>query len=233
MYGRKRIFKKPYKKGKGKKTSYFNKKVHRVPVGMPRTFLTKMRYYSEFALDPGIRPSIAVKEFRTSLYDTDVSVGGQQPTPFDQMCTFYRKFRVLGVKAIMRCISDTDTAADGSIYGMIIQPTSGLTAALTLQDIMQSERATHNYKFNRDNVNKQSDGVVKIKYSGKKVYGRSFMTDDDYICTSSLDARTYSIISCFATSTDPSGGENPTSLYYSVWMEFIVLCTDPNINPSS
>lgn len=234
MYGRKKNVKRPYKKGKSKKRYIFVKKMHKVPVGMPNTFLTKMRYYSEFALDPGIRPSIAVKEFRTSLYDPDISVGGQQPTPFDQMTAFYKKFRVLGVKAHMRCINaiDPDTTV-AAVYGMIIQPAAGLTAALTFQDIMQSERVTHNYKFNRDNANKQSHGTVTIKYSGKKYYGKSFMTDEDYNCTAAADASRYAVISCFATSTDPSGAGNPSALYYSCWMEYIVLCSEPNINPSS
>lgn len=226
-YGRRRP---QYKRRYRKRTQYVTTSRSIVPVGMPNKFLTKMRYYSEFSLNPGVRPAIAVKEFRMSLYDPDVSVGGQQPTPFDQMCSFYKRFRVLGAKCIMQQLQTIDVDDEMScIYGMVIQPATGLTAALTVQDIMQSERVTHNYKQNGIRAgNVQSDGRVRLNYSAKKFFGIVAKTDRDFTCTASADSVEYGVLSCFMASSDPTGTKDPQSQTFSCWIEFIVLCSDPN-----
>lgn len=224
-YRKKKTYKKYSKRARSMRT------LVPVPVGMPNKFLTKMRYYSEFALDPNVRPAIAVKEFRMSLFDIDVSVGGQQPTPFDQFCTFYRKFRVLGCKAIMQTM--TMTAANPMIYGMIMQPNTGVTAGMTPQDIMQSERVTHNHKSNFTASGYQKDNMLTMKYSTKKFFGKASSQDDEFLCTQTSDSVRYGVLSCFAFANEITGASNPDSGQFSVWMEFIVLCTEPATNTAS
>lgn len=201
-----------------------------IPVGMPNKFLTKMRYYSEFSLNPGVRPSVAVKEFRMSLFDPDISVGGQQPTPFDQLCSFYKRFRVLGARCIMQQLQTIDQDDEQSaIYGMVIQPSTGITAALTVTDIMQSERVTHNYKQNGIRAgNVQNDGRLKLNFSAKRFFGRMAKLDKDYTCTATADSTEYAVLSCFMASSDPTGAKDPATQYYSCWIEYIVLCSEPN-----
>lgn len=202
-----------------------------IPIGLRNKLLTRMRYYSEFYLDPNGRPTVAAKEFRTSCYDIDISVGGQQPTPFDELCTFYKRFRVLGAKVVMRPLRYN--FADGNldqIYGIIIQPTVGLTTTMTSQDLMQSERVTHNYKISTyTGRTGPYNGAVMMKYSAKKFYGPVAKYDDDFTCTAAADAARYAVISCFAYAADPTGGAATDTMYYSVWIELIVHCTEPEM----
>lgn len=198
-----------------------------VPVGLPNRYLTKMRYNCTFSLDPDL--ATQVKQFRlNSLFDPEYAAGGHQPTPFDQLSLFYKRFRVLSVKTVLQQLAmsteDGTAAANSFQYGMIVQNDPALTAAMSWDSLMQAEKVTHYFKTAQftDSFNSKA-GTMMIKWSGKKYFGKGYITDNDYTCTSAANPVIVAYLDVFGVA--PTG--TSTAMYFNVWQEYIVLCSDP------
>jgi len=118
--------------------------IYKLPVGMPERYTCKLKYNGLFTLNAPVGTP-AVQAFRmNSLQDYDLTGGGHQPTPFDQLASFYKKYFVRSAKVIISPLRTTgDSAVNGFVcFGASLQPTSGITAGLTWDDLMQAEKTT-------------------------------------------------------------------------------------------
>jgi len=210
---------------------YVNKPVvYRLPVGLPETYMCKLRYNGIVTLNPPAGNVPAIQAYRlNSLFDFDLTGVGHQPTPFDQMASFYKKYFVRGVKVIISPMrKQSDSMANGfQYYGAIIQPASGITAGFSWDDIMQGEKATQRiHVFATTGADSSPDkmtGPVKIYYSAKKYYGKGY-DDEDYkslVTTSPAKGPTLDV-----WAINPFG-DDASAINLNVWAEFITTFSDP------
>lgn len=203
--------------------------VYRMPIGMPQRYTCKLKYNTIISLNPGAG-IFAVNSFRAnSLFDPDLTGVGHQPTPFDQLATFYKKYFVRSAKYIMSPIRNyNDSAAQGiTVFGMALQPVSGITTGLTWDDLMQSEKATQRIHYfmttGSDSSPNGMTGPVKLYYSAKKYYGRGF-DDDDYKALVTTNPALGPVVDAWAI--NPQGAD-VTATTYNIYIEFIATFSEP------
>lgn len=62
---------------------------------LPKAITVRMRYVSQFPLNPAIGTPTFYQLSANGLYDPDVTGGGHQPNGFDQMMSLYNHYEVL------------------------------------------------------------------------------------------------------------------------------------------
>lgn len=204
-----------------------------IPLGLPDKFLTKMRYNTQVTMNPTTGALVAVSFRANDLYDPEVPSGGRQPTPFDQMCFFYKRFRVLSTKMVVTPIYGEASANNCGAFGICVQKTVGDTALMTVNDVMQGEKNTSKISQpgNMNYVGYAGNRIQKIYWSGKKFFGSSYKSDADYTCSALTYPTTQAYLEVWYA--DITGATDPASQKFNVFLEYVVLCDTPNSITSS
>lgn len=82
-------------------------------IGFPDRMFTKLVYSDSIVLDPSAgtpTPSFALR--MNSIYDPQFSIGGGQPTYYDQLALIYKQYRVVGSKLTANFSYTNTTTAD-------------------------------------------------------------------------------------------------------------------------
>lgn len=104
--------------------------------GLNQCTLVKLKYTHVFSLNAGLGTE-ANQDFRmNSLYDPDKTGIGGQPQWYDQWNNLYRKYRVIGSKAVVKFISTTTTTASHNIVSLFLYDNDITPGALTATQII-------------------------------------------------------------------------------------------------
>lgn len=198
----------PYGKKKTKKSKKSNRKGYKkvstlgrhLPTILPDKLLTKLLYNGHFPLNPGATGTPAVQVFRAnSIYDFDKTQTGHYMAGYSMLSKMYNEYRVLSLKAVMTPIYDSTSSSIPGMYGMRISHTDGDTAAMTWDEIMQSE---HKTKHIRTGGLLQLSGpngnqAVTLYWSGKKDIGKNYLYEDNYAGTMGYNPSTVVWLDCY------------------------------------
>lgn len=234
VYRRKRYGRRKKRTYRSRAKRYYRKYSRRsypkvLAVGMPSKYLCKMRYGSNITLNASASGYLVYQEYRVnSLYDFDYTGGGHQPTPYDQIKTFYSRFRVLGCKLTATPVYGGPAAVATVFYGWAREARQDEIQNYTLDDIMQTE-GVNNQKLKMAGITAlagyQGTNAYRTFYwSGKKQFGRDYNTDDDYSHLEGGNPVSTAFAAFWACATS---AEEPPALQFYIQAEFIVLCTEP------
>lgn len=109
-------------------TNPSNSLVHR-GIGFPDRFTTNLVYSDSFILDPSATTICPFKSYKyNSPYDPDLSLGGGQPTYFDQIALIYNRYMVTGAK--VTAIFSRGTTSTGNVGPYVVGIHNNRTATL-------------------------------------------------------------------------------------------------------
>jgi len=202
----------------------------RIPIVMPNSYLTKLRYVETFGLD-GAAAQSAVHVFRANgLFDPNMTGGGHQPKGFDQIALFWKRFHVLGSRIRVSQYDLTNASISPyALWGVGLSNTGTSFSARALDDILEGEKSTQLIRL-AGNVNTNSlIGPVKrtvatVKFSAKKFFGKSAVHDIEYSCTNAADPTIQAYFEVWAVG---DGTSNPGTMLFLAQIEYIVLCDEP------
>lgn len=101
-------------------------------IGFPDRLTTNIIYADSFDLDPSVTTPVPAVAFNlTSLFDPQVTIGGGQPTYFDQLALVYGRYIVNGAKVTATFSRGTTTTANVGPYLCGIQTSDTTTLPTT------------------------------------------------------------------------------------------------------
>lgn len=143
--------------------------------GIPDTNKIKLSYLANVTHSADV---FNVKIIRAnSLHDPDYSLGGGQPTGFDQWASFYDRYKVTSSKCSVQVINQSADPVTGSVICSVfpvIDPASASSNANKTQ--------TQAYQRTKILTPSNAQGFVQINnfISTKKIYGDKTINDIDY-----------------------------------------------------
>lgn len=189
---------------------------------MPKVFKTRLRYVSEFALDP--TTTSVVQVFRANdLYDPDYTAGGHQPRGFDELCQFYHRFTVIGSKINVKQVTmpgGTASNYEPMYWGVTATRTPTELSGLLQTDIIER---TKSFKMGGIFYNTLTTTQTKsAKFSTKKHFAsKAIVGDNAYYCTSGASPSNTGYFTVWAASCM---GNNPGQQFFLIEIEYIVVC---------
>lgn len=188
-----RTYRRPYRRTRRNGVPNFRSPHVGTPGIMAKTILRKHRYAESFQVQPGTTSTLGTYQFRCNgMYDPNYSGAGHQPFGFDQMCTFYKKYTVIGSKITVKAVLpsggtvdafvalayDSDYTSDYSTDSdtfkrHFIESKNGPWGVITQSD----EKLTLSSNWSLKKMKKIHDPVGKIEYYGTQA---ADPTDADY-----------------------------------------------------
>lgn len=226
-----------FKRRSFKRKSYASKRrtfrIPRSPPGqaLPNQIICKMRYSEEISVNPTIGGVTAYVFRANSLYDPNLTGTGHQPSPYDQMKLFYKKFKVIGSKITARPIlTDTSYETFNAYAGIINSKTSADYATYTnVSNLLESKWGkrfkTIGAYTSMASANKKDAGYVSSTWSLKRDETR-LATDNDFAhaaSTNPAEVRYFELINASV------GGNDPPSHNWLVTIDYVVICMDPEV----
>lgn len=133
-------------------------------VGLPDSFMTKLRYTQVFTMSAGIGAPYQQYQFRgNSIYDPDLTGGGAQPVWFDNLCSStgpYTSYLVTACKIACRFNATGDTFAIGNA-DVAVSPSNVTYANTAWADI--DDQASYPKTRNTQTVRYDNAGSKWIK----------------------------------------------------------------------
>lgn len=150
------------------------------PTYMPDRYFTKLKYSSFNSVPDSVSPDgyYGTKIYRgNGLFDPDQAIGGQQPMGFDQLVTFYQRYRVYACKIWVRLHSLGGTGT--TPYYLAVCPFIGTTP--TGFNGWITNITEQPYSRFRTRNQYDSNPSIKMCMSTAKIYGvnKSNVKNDD------------------------------------------------------
>lgn len=103
----------------------WNTRLYRLNTPMPSTFPTRLRYFSNFTVNPGAAGTAGVHVFSANgAYDPDITGAGHQPRGFDNIATMYKTYQVIK-SSISVWYSSRNSNTYGCICGVALKDYAG------------------------------------------------------------------------------------------------------------
>lgn len=133
--------------GEPSKASYVN--MWHLSKTLPERLRNRMKYSALISFN-NVTGSYGEYVFRmNSLFDTDFTGAGQQPTGFDQFATFYNTYRVIESSCKIRYIPQAPAAgSDASTGALVLYPSDTSAGVTGYADALSIDRSkSTNYGF--------------------------------------------------------------------------------------
>jgi len=122
------------------------------------------------------------------IFDTDVALGGNQPSGYDQWAGFYNKYRVLACKADFTVNQFAST--NGNVCQLVLLPTTDYTGTVLQTIITNSQQPYAITKYT--NVNQGAGAIIRMRSykSSAKMFGvtkDTVQNDDPYAALINAD----------------------------------------------
>lgn len=147
-------------------TNPANTLVHR-GIGFPDRFTTNLVYSDSFILDPSASTICPFKSYRlNSVFDPDNSLGGGQPTYFDQIALIYNRYMVTGSKVTAIFSRGTTSSVNVGPYVVGIHNSRTTSLPTTSGGVLMSVPDTTTAVYSIE------DGTTTVTatYSAKNVF---------------------------------------------------------------
>lgn len=207
-----------------KRKRYFPQRIG----GFPKTRMAKLRYCTEFSLNP-ISNGWTSHVFRANdCNDPDLSGGGHQPIGFDQMMAAYDHFTVIGSKIRIISVSSGITNVNPSYFGLLlsddgtrIASASNINHLMEYPGIMVSQ-GHGGYVWTRGH--RQGNQITR-KFSAKRFFGKKNIIGDSlYRGDASTTPTEGAFFEVFCASV---AGNDAGQCDFRAIIDYIVVFTEP------
>lgn len=207
-------------------------------IGFPKNQVVRMRYHTNFLLDPGNGGGAQSYTFRAnSIYDPDASGVGHQPLGHDQWAQFYSTYTVIGSKIQVKMAKDQQNLGTGEsnyLAGILLHDDS--TLPTTNIDVLYEQGLSVPSRIGIGNMT--STNIVRLskKFSAKKFFNIANIKDNqDRIGAvfgedPPANGDAYFIVYAGVT---VAGGDATTAIDCDVTIDYFVLLSDPVALPQS
>jgi len=223
MAGKKRFFKSKNKtsnkKGKfgkstfrKKKSNVKNRRIVSSGLGFPKKMLMTHKYVSTIPLSSPVGALINYNFTANGMYDPDLTGGGHQPMYFDQMSALYNHYVVIGSK-IRVTVPSSDNDYMIGVYNnddtaLVVSSWTALNEQSLATSKMVPTKATY-------------PTIVQNKWSAKKYFGGSIMSNTDLQGTPTSNPTEATIYNVFMQSV--SQVSTVSAFYAKVEIEYIAI----------
>lgn len=198
--------------------------IRRAPLeGMPTVHYARLRYCEETHLNPGAGLVSVYVMKANGLYDPNSTGVGHQPLGFDQMCTFYKRFIVLGSK-ITVTFTPVGTTNQNLCYCGVMTSTTGTDIAGmgSITEILENKKRGNVKMFGGYFLTANGPRqTVKKTFSLKKFIGARPGSEDVYSGTDAADPTNtiyYEIFNASVGANDP--GDNSFLIQIDYYVKF-------------
>lgn len=217
--GRKRKNTRRYKR----RRSYYRgpRSVMRVTgsVPFPKKAIMRFQYSDTVTLDPALGLVDTHVFAANDLYDCDVTGGGHQPIPFDQVVgVMYDHFTVIGSKITVQATTTTEANTNNFILGVALRDNSTVVTSRTT--IREDGRSVWKVNTGRDQLTK-----ITRKFSAKKFFAKNAIVGDSLYRGTNAGSPTEGAF--YHVWASAIGSNNPYSMDVVVKIEFIAVLTEP------
>lgn len=189
---------------------------------MGSTYATKLRYYEQVSMDPGIGAVAFHSYAANGCYDPNLTGVGHQPRGFDQLMTMYNHFLVVGSKISVNFVN-----TDPNIPAVVgIQVSTDPAFSTSLADYM--EQGIRNYRVVCGDTQAGSNtAYLTSKSSPKKEFGVTNLRDNTSLRGSASgnpsELLYYHLFACAQNEAS-----NPSPVDITVVIDYLVLFGEPN-----
>lgn len=148
----------------------------------PRYF-TKLEYSEPLGVVSGLGPAISWTQFKSnSCFDPFAAVGGHQPMGYDQLTSFYEKYRVHAVLVVVKSRTVVTAAGQNPNAALVIQQYKNPTPFVTNLGTAEEDRQTYvqfiddnkSYTFKRKFYPAQCLGNTRKQYNSDPLTAGQF-----------------------------------------------------------
>lgn len=201
-----------------------------LPVILPNRYTCRLKYVSEFQLNPGTA-GIASQVYRANCcYDPDSTGSGHQPMGFDQLCLMFNQFTVLGSKITVRATESTAGSLLGMHWGIMLTDSGTRTAAMSgIEQILEQEGGKKRSRqtfgaYGGNALITPHNSMCTKTFSLRKFFNIKDTTGREYQCTSAATPTEMAYFEVWGCSVY---GNDPSSHSFIAELEFIVQCHEP------
>lgn len=193
--------------------------------GQPKWKVVKMRYVEQLSLNAGIA-AIAGHTFRAnSIFDPDQSGAGHQPMGHDEWSSFYNHYTVLGSKITVTF--SNQHANDPMVAGVFLNDDTAL-ASSSVTSLIENAKGPYCHLDSAGGT-----GVRRLtkKFSAKKFFKCDVKDRTDLKASfgTNPSEEAYFLVWTAAMNT----GSDPSAVYATVKIDYIVLMSEPkDLGPS-
>ena len=185
---------------------------------LPSRTIVKMPYQADVSLDAGAGTAAVHVFTANGVYDPDITGTGHQPRSFDQYMLLYQHYVVIGSKITVKW--QPSSAAAGLHGGIALAASSSVESDINnyLEAYKHSDRMLTSSGGSPAQVN-------VMRFSPKRFLGRSKpLSDPDLKGNVSSNPQEQAYYHVFVQQPD---GSNPSPVYLSVMIEYLVALIEP------
>lgn len=193
-------------------------------LGFPTTRLVKMRYVVSANLDAPIAGISYYNMRANDLYDPDAQTGGHQPIGFDQWSLFYKRFTVVGSKAIVR-YNSTGNSTINAVVGIMVQDSNSAPTS-TYSTII--EQGKGKWKYVAPTVNGSNVlNHLRLGFSTKKWFNVANIKDNQgrLSCTATSSPTDQAFFTVWSAAVNQS--DDQLGVQVLIQIDYLVLCSEP------
>lgn len=231
-YYKKRSFKRKTFKRKTFKRKSYKRSFKKLPLtGMPRKKVIRLKYCQEIILNSGAVGQATTTFRANGMYDPFVALGGHQPSGFDQIMPFYDHYIVLSSKMTARYVPSVTSNVVPCYLTAEVSDAVGPSSYSNAEEFLESRNVGNQYISTGciSGYRNQKDGQLTRYWSGKKMFGNTYMNSDHKGTETSDPAEG----AYFHIIQMPVQGTDPGETQLLVTIEYIALVFEAKAIPSS
>lgn len=159
---------------------YRKKKGWMLKSPIAKQMITKLKYQTDFSIDPGLATVDAHVFSANGLYDVDITGTGHQPRGWDELITLYDHAVVVGSKIKVNFVQQASAVDTCNIVGISLKDSS--SEETTGNDYMEGGYVKYGVV---NSINANSIKTITYKCNPNKFLSRSKPLSDPYLKNSS------------------------------------------------
>lgn len=196
--------------------------------GMPRTKLARLRYATQFAINPNSLQFDHYSFKLNSLYDPDNSGSGHQPYGFDNLMAYYTRFSVVSCKVTLNSVNNSTTISFPGYYAAVFNTSADPTLTyLNIDAFLEDPKASpiRQTNFQYNSMPNEPSTVVKY-WKQKSWFGPNMVANPNLQGTTGGDPS--SLVYCAVVGA-PIAINDPAQMNFMITLDYIALFTDPKL----
>jgi hypothetical protein len=203
--------------------------------GFPTSKLVKFRYVTHIVLDPSAN-NFNVHSFRAnSPSDPDYTgTTGRQPLGWDAWAQQYGRYVCVGSKCNMQFVPVVLASQTPGYYGMTMaKDPNALSQAYSgdVDSLLESKLTGRKVLMAGNTNSTYFPTSVTKKFSSRKWFGKNNARDDNALSAPTSGAVTPTERAYFSVWAASINGNNPFQAHFKITIDYIVLFTQPCLQP--
>lgn len=154
---------------------YRNRRIARLPTGMPAKKLVKLKYVDNIELNPGAGAPVTHYFSANGMFDPNITGVGHQPLYFDQWMSNYEHYQVIGSSIRITQMPTSGTEKTPALWGCILDNNTTFSYT-TVEQVVEANQGKGKFRMGSAsaltgyNHKGQNPRMIR-KFSAKKFLG--------------------------------------------------------------